>query len=227
MTTAVLVHGAWHAAWCWDHLVVELDAAGVAHRSLDLPLTGHSDDIAAVAALLDEVDGSKVLVGHSYGGLVISGAAAGRTDIDHLVYVCAFMVDVGKTVLDELADIDPPKLFGALRTADDGRSYVDPDGAIAAFYAESPPDLAAAAVQRLRPMDPRSTTHVSSGAPWEEMPSTYILCERDEAIPAAAQRRMAARAGTVVSLDTDHSPFLSRVRDTAQVIVDVAAGVGR
>ena len=173
-------------------------------------------------ALLDSLEGPKVVVGHSYGGLVLSGAVEGRDDVRHLVYLCAFLLDKGARVLDDLMDLEPPPLFDALRTADDGRSYIDPDGAVAAFYAECPESLARAAIARLRPMAPNSTRHECLGEPWKQIPTTYIVCEKDGAINAEAQRRMATRAGTVLTLDTDHSPFLSRISDTASIIAEAA-----
>lgn len=80
-----------------------LEAAGVPHTEVELPFTGHDDDIAATRTALHSIDGTKVLVGHSYGGLVISGAGAGRSDVAHLVYLCAFLVQPGETIVDDLA----------------------------------------------------------------------------------------------------------------------------
>ncbi len=179
--------------------------------------------MAAVRAALDVIEGSKVVVGHSYGGLVMSGATDGRDDVGHLVYLCAFLLDKDERVLDSLMDLEPPPLFDALRTSDDGRSYIDPAGAAAAFYAECPEPLAEAAIATLRPMDPNSTMHPCLGDPWRRIPTTYVVCERDGAINAEAQRRMERRAGTVVSLDTDHSPFLSRIAETASIIAGAAS----
>ncbi len=220
MATVVLIHGAWHGAWCWEQVAAELDLLGVENHAVELPLTGHADDVAAVAAALDAVPGPKVAVSHSYGGLVASGAADGRDDVSHLVYLCAFLLDKGERVLDNLMDLEPPKLFDALRTTDDGRSYIDPSGAVPAFYAECPSALAEAAIPRLRPMDPTSTMHPCLGEPWRHVPTTYVICERDGAINSEAQRRMARRAGTVVTLDTDHSPFLSKIPETVRIITD-------
>jgi pimeloyl-ACP methyl ester carboxylesterase len=105
--TIVLVHGAWHGAWCWAPLQATLDAAGVPSLALDLP--GHSTspeplgdlygDGAAVGRLLDTVACDVVLVGHSYGGAVISEAVADRTNVSHLVYVAAFCLEVDESVL--------------------------------------------------------------------------------------------------------------------------------
>jgi pimeloyl-ACP methyl ester carboxylesterase len=224
MGTVVLVHGAWHGAWCWDRVAAELADAGIDHLAVELPLTGHEADVAAVSDALDAIDGSKVVVGHSYGGLVMSGAVEGRADVSHLVYVCAFLLDMGERVLDNLMDFEPPPLFDALRMTDDGQSYIDSSGAVAAFYAECPASVAEAAVAKLRPMDPNSTAHPCLGEPWKQVPTTYVVCERDGAILSGAQRRMARRATTVLTLDTDHSPFLSRVSETAAIIAEVATG---
>jgi pimeloyl-ACP methyl ester carboxylesterase len=222
MSTVVLVHGAWHGGWCWEHLTPQLERAGLAHVAVDLPFTGHLDDVRCVRDVLDAVDGPKVLVGHSYGGLVISGAADGRDDISHLVYVCAFLFEKGSTVGDELSGHIPAALIDAMEWLPDGRSSIVASKAAAAFYAHCPTELADAAIDRLRAMDAATTGHECLAEPWRTIPTTYIVCEQDEAISAEAQHRMAARADRVVSLDTDHSPFVSAVTETATVIADAA-----
>ena len=92
MTTVVLVHGAFHGAWCWEPVRSALDERGVANLAPELPLTGLDTDASTVAAMLDAVDGPVVLCGHSYGGMVISRAASGRDDVDRLVYLCAVQI---------------------------------------------------------------------------------------------------------------------------------------
>ena len=224
--TVVLVHGAWHGPWCWEEITPLLDQAGVAHVEVDLPFTGHDDDVATASAVLDDTGGRKVLVGHSYGGLVISGAAAERTDIAHLVYICAFMPDRGESVFDSLgqvADLPRADVLDAIRTHADGTSSIDPDRASGVFYNRCPPELAARAVVRLRPMEASSTLAPCLGNPWNSVESTYLLCERDRAIPVEGQRHMATRATHRVVLDTDHSPFLSMPEATAGLLLDVAA----
>lgn len=218
--TIVLVHGAWHGAWCWSPILRALDDAGAPHIEIDLPFTGHLDDVRAVVDSLDATPGRKVLVGHSYGGLVISGAAQHRSDVDHLVYVCAFLVDDGARVLDNLRDLPPTELLRALTRTSDGRSAIRPDGATAAFYNTSPIKLATDAAARLRPMDPASTSHPCTGAPWQAIETTYVICERDQAIPVEAQRIMSTgRANRIVTLDTDHSPFLSSPAELADIVI--------
>jgi pimeloyl-ACP methyl ester carboxylesterase len=226
--TMVLVHGAWHGPWCWEEITQILDDRRVSHVEVDLPLTGHEHDVSATRAALDDIAGRKVLVGHSYGGLVISGAGATRSDLAHLVYVAAFMPAEGETVFDSLirvTDLPHPVLLDAIRTHDDGTSSIDPDRAVEAFYDRCPPELAARAVERLRPMEAASTGAPCLATPWTDVPSTYVLCERDRAIPIEGQRSMAAHAANTVTLDTDHSPFLSMPAETAQLLIDIAHAV--
>jgi pimeloyl-ACP methyl ester carboxylesterase len=225
-TTIVMVHGAWHGPWCWNLVTELLDEEGIPHVEVDLPFTGHDDDVAATRDALDAISGRKVLVGHSYGGLVISGAGDGRSDLAHLVYVCAFMPAKGETVFDALgavADLPHADVFDAIRRGDDGTSSIDPDGAVRAFYECCPAALAARAVERLRPMEATSTLATCLGSPWIDIPSSYVLCEQDRAIPVEGQRHMARNATHRLTLNTDHSPFLSMPRETARLLIDIAS----
>ena len=225
MPTVVLVHGAWHSASCWSAVTPLLGDAGVEHVAVDLPFSGHDDDITALRDVLDQLDGRKILVGHSYGGLVISGAGAARTDLDHLLYLCAFMVEQGSTVFDALTqvpDLSESKLLDAIVTHGDGTSSIDPDKAFAAFYHLCRPAAVEPSVGLLRPMDASSTLAPCQGAPWTTVASTYVICAQDQAIPVQGQRFMAANATSSVVFDTDHSPFLSMPTETVALIVDLA-----
>ena len=105
-STVILVHGAWGGSWCWERVVPLLEERGVRAIAVDLPSMGAdpadppdlSADAAAVAGVLDETGGTFVLCGHSYGGMVVTVAAAGRSDVGQLVYLCAFMPDVGESL---------------------------------------------------------------------------------------------------------------------------------
>ncbi len=210
MSTYVLVHGVAHGAWCWERTRTDLTAAGHRVLALDLPLTSLEDDAAVVVRALDDIDGPVILVGHSYGGLVISRAADGRDDVDHLVYVAAILLAADEVATDVMTHYPPMRLHAAIRIADDGTFTVAPEDAVAAFYAECDATAAAEAVSRLRPTALAGMMTPPGGEPWQEIPTTYVVCERDEAVHPDSQRDMAARADHTVTLDTDHSPFLSR-----------------
>jgi pimeloyl-ACP methyl ester carboxylesterase len=153
-STVVLVHGAWGGSWCWERVVPLLAERGVEAATIELPSVdgdpdappGLEDDVAAVVRALEETDGSVVLCGHSYGGVVVTVAAAGRADVAELVYVCAFMPDVGESLATFAPE--PPSWIQLL---DDGRTIPDRDRLDASGYADCDAETRERAIARLRP----------------------------------------------------------------------------
>jgi pimeloyl-ACP methyl ester carboxylesterase len=228
----VLVHGAWHGAWCWAALQAALDERGVASYAIDLPGHGASTmslgdlhgDADHVGAVLDRLGLSDVvLVGHSYGGAVITDAAANRSDLAHLVYLTAFALLAGESVMDPLAALPPETtaLQECMQPRDDGTFTIDAARAVSAFYAECSPLVAHAAVQRLDPQPMSTFTQPVRGAS-TSTPSTYVFCARDDAIHPNHQAFLARRCDARVDLDTDHSPMLSAVDALADILVGLA-----
>jgi pimeloyl-ACP methyl ester carboxylesterase len=227
MTTVVLVHGAFHGAWCWEPVRSALDERGVANLAPELPLTGLDTDASTVAAMLDAVDGPVVLCGHSYGGMVISRAASGRDDVDRLVYLCAVQVaDDGEMS----ANMQPTMLMEHLVHGDDGAMSVDLEFAAECFYHDCAPAVAADAVAKLRPMPvgigPSSTAAPETVAPaWLTIPSTYVVCTDDRTLHPDTQRAMSQHATDVVTWDTSHSPMLSQPALVADLLAELASRV--
>jgi pimeloyl-ACP methyl ester carboxylesterase len=222
MTTVVLVHGAFHDGWCWDLVRQELDERGVTNLALDLPFTGLEGDAEAVAKLLDTVDDPVVLMGHSYGGMVISRAASGRDDVAHLVYLCA--VQVGEDIDLATAMTTSDELMSALVAGDDGSMRVDPSVAPAVFYHDCDDELTATAVSHLRGMGfgvIQESDEPPPPAAWKHIESTYVVCSQDQTIAPESQRKMAEQANHVVELDASHSPMLSQ----PDVVADLLAGL--
>jgi pimeloyl-ACP methyl ester carboxylesterase len=221
--TYVLVHGAWHGAWAWSELERRLEAPTVA---VDLPsAAGHAAvlgdleaDTAEVRRAVDAVDGPVVLVAHSYGGLPVTAAAVGAPNVAHIAYVTAFLLEEGDTLLGLFGGNEPDWFI----PGDEGAT-VFPDRPQEVFYNDLPPDVAAAATGRLVPHARSVFTDALHGTAWRDVPTTYVVCEQDNAIPAFAQEAMAARAGTVHRLDSGHSPFLSRPDEIAELLGAVAA----
>jgi pimeloyl-ACP methyl ester carboxylesterase len=106
--------------------------------------------------------------------------------------------------------------------SDDGRTLL-PDDPGHVFYADCPPDVAAAAASRITPQRRDVFEQELRGAAWQSLPSTYVVCTRDNAIPPALQERMSERAGSVSHLDSGHSPFLARPDDLAAIIRETLA----
>jgi pimeloyl-ACP methyl ester carboxylesterase len=221
MAKVVLIHGAWHGAWCWDGVVAALEARGIEADAVELPLTSHADDIAAARAAIEAAGPGVVVCGHSYGGCVISAATASVDDVGHLVYLCAFMLDEGEDPVTAAADFPPPVLVGSLVIDKEaGTMAVDPAGAGAAFYGDSDPADVPAIAARLRPMPFPDSWELQHPPGWRQHPSTYVVSSNDGAVPPEMQRFMATRATEVVEWDTDHSPFLTR----PDAIADLLAG---
>ncbi len=216
----LLVHGAWHGAWAWDDLLPHLRELGHEVTVVDLPSGGGNGDLLAdvkvVRAALDAIDGPTVVVGHSYGGIPITGATAGRTDVAHLVYVCAFQLDVGESLLGALAGEVPPWIA---IDAERGTSSVPEP--LPVFFADVDPDRAAACAGRLKTQTLSSFGDPLSVAGWRDIASTYVACTEDQAIPYPAQQAMSQRATTVHTLHSSHSPFLSQPTQLAEIISGV------
>ena len=213
----ICVHGVCHGGWCWDKTRIGLEALGHKVSTPDLPLTSLSNDANAVRDILDATTEPSVLVGHSYGGSVISKAAADRKDVAHLVYVAAIMI--GKEqVFTEVSEPYQSELGKSLVISDDNTFCVDRQGAIDAFYHCCDPKEAAEAAARLRATSFDCVSVPSGAEPWNSIASTYVLCSQDKAISAELQTLMSQRAATTVTIDTDHSPFYSAPKELEKAL---------
>lgn len=222
--TVVLVHGAWHGAWCWEKVVPLLEANDIEAVAVDLPLTSLHDDVRAVTGALDGVGGRAVLCGHSYGGAVITGAghheAAG-----HLVYLTAFACDERESPAATAVDTPLPStdLGDALAFSDDGQTVaLKPDVAVKALYHDCDAADVDAALARLRPMSLSCLTTPVGPPAWRVKPSTYVVCTEDQGVHPALQRLMAGRCTNSVEWPTAHSPFLNRPDLVASLLTDLA-----
>lgn len=223
--TLLLVHGAWHGSWCWEPLRRELD--GLAVRTVDLPSSGTdpgslgdlTDDARAVRAALTAIEGPVVVVAHSYGGIPVTEAAAAELGVVHLVYLAAFQLDVGESLVGGLGGAVPP-WQGVQETA------IRVSTPEQAFYDGVDPELTEQSVARLGWQSVSSVTQPLSRAAWAGLPSTYVVCTQDQAIPPQAQEAMAQRAGEVLRLDAGHSPFLSQPAALAALLRPIVDRAG-
>ncbi len=232
----VLVHGAWHGGWCWATLQAELDLRGIPSLAVDLPghgastqpLTDLHGDAASVTQLLTQLQQPIVLVGHSYGGAVISEAAAESANVFHLVYLTAYVPDIGDAVMTMAQTMPrvPTTLGGAIVFGDDGTSTINPAFAHDAFYGHCDPMASAANLSRLCPQPVSTFAQPLTAAAWRTIPSTYVRCTDDQAIHISHQDLMATKCGSVETLDTDHSPFSSMPVETAEILARIARSHG-
>ena len=224
----VLVHGAWHGAWCWERVVPLLDAAGVATVAVDLPSVSSPtatlrDDAECVRAAIDAIGGDAVLAGHSYGGAVISEAGV-HPNVVHLVYLTAFALEAGESAQDNtLTGGDEPSDLGPAIGFGEGVFTIKPEPGIAAFFHDCAPEVARSAAARLRPQSRAALGGAVEAAAWREKDATYVVCTDDRALPVALQRSNAARIGSSVDWPTSHSPFLSRPDLVAGLLAEISS----
>ncbi|WP_102107496.1 alpha/beta fold hydrolase [Oceaniglobus roseus] len=237
MANFLLIHGSGHGAWCWRDVLPLLEEMGHDARAIDMP--GSGDDptpaaevtlqgyVDAIAAALDGFDGPVHLLGHSLGGVAITQASEVAADrIAKLIYLCAWVPVNGQTARDMRQAAGCKMLMDATRFSADGLTTFFADHEVEAlFYHDCPPETVAFAKERLRPQPiAPSTTPVALTEGGNGVPRVYILCGKDRAIPAAAQRDMTEgwRPGTVHRLETGHSPFFADPEALADLLHDIA-----
>lgn len=224
MAVFVLVHGAWHGAWCWERMVPRLEAAGHRVIAVDLPGSGASPlppEAATLAGCAQSLVDALVSLGepaivlaHSLGGITLTQAAEIAPErFRKLVYLAAILPEDGESSIQALGRLAPdhPRM-PVNRILDGAAVELDPAGVANLLYGTCTPEDIAWAKARLRPnaVEPMVAPVSRSAGRFARIPRAYIECLRDNAIPIRAQRGMAASLpGTeVATLDTDHSPFL-------------------
>jgi pimeloyl-ACP methyl ester carboxylesterase len=224
----MLVHGAWADGSCWAKVIPLLQAKGLDVTAAQNPLTSLEDDIAVTRRLLSMQTGPTILVGHSYGGAVVTGAAVGVPQIKTLVYITAFGLDEGES-LESLSKQGPPSSGSAAIEPDaHGFLWINRAGFHTAFAADATATEAAVMAAVQRPLSLASFAGKSSAPAWKTIPSWYLTCTDDHMIPPPAQEFMAKRMGAKVrSVASSHAPFMSRPQDVADIILAAAASVAR
>lgn len=219
---AVLVHGLWHGSWCWDGVLAALAERGVEGVAVELPLTDLAADVRATRAALDAFGRPAVLVGHSYGGAVIT-AAGTHPLVRELVYLAAFQLDEGESISRAGRGLPDTRLAEAMVVTDD-QVALDPALGAALLYGDAPAEVTAAAMARLRPVSRTVFRGVPDEIAWREVPSTYAVCTADEAVHPQRQRAMADRADRVVEWPCGHCPTATRPDAVAELLAERIAG---
>jgi pimeloyl-ACP methyl ester carboxylesterase len=228
----VFVHGAlvFDGAWWWHRMVGPLAALGLRSRAVELPscvappvppaevLGDMHADADALRAALDEEDGPVVLVGHSYGGMVITDAAAGHGNVEHLVYITSVMPELDETLAGLGGSREPGPWMDP--NPEDGTMGLKAELAPDAFMQDCDEAAVAGALERLTRQPLAVFEQAPRAVAWREKPSTYVVCAEDRATPPEAQRGFARRADRVVELPTDHHPMLSRPELLARALAE-------
>lgn len=232
LSTFVLVHGAYHGAWCWHEVIPELEARG--HDVIVFDLPAHGIDTTPIGDVsfegyVDRVcravrkpDEPVILVGHSMSGMVTTQAAERCPDeIEALVYLTAYLPSDGESMIDQRVE---GSLISRSFVVDEARGVgvIDDETLEELFYGDcSESDVALArALLRPEPLEPLSTPVSVSESGFGGVPRVYVRCENDRAITIEQQRAMVADQGTdaAVTLQASHSPFLSAPVETADAL---------
>lgn len=225
--TVVLVHGAFADSSSWDAVTARLQRQGYPVIGVANPLRGLADDSAYVSSVLDTVPGPVVLVGHSYGGAVITDAAVGHPQVKALVYIAAFAPDQGESGLAILAKYPGSSLPPALtvRPFPGGQdAYVNRADFRQVFAADVPAGKTRLMAAGQRPVALAALQQPSSAPAWKTLPSWFLVAGADHAIPPAAEQAMALRAGshTEVIPTASHAVLVSHPGATARLIETAA-----
>jgi pimeloyl-ACP methyl ester carboxylesterase len=216
--TVVLVHGAFADASGFAGIIRELNSAGVTAIAPPNPLRSVASDAATVAAAVGAIDGPVVLVGHSYGGAVISQASGGLDNVTALVFLAAFGLEVGESCASVQQPFPPPMLastnvptpYPAVGAAQGPDLYIGKEHFRETFCADVPVDVAEVMFATQRPLSLAALTENATVAGWKGKPCWFLVSEHDNAISPDAERFMAKRMGaTTESIDGSHTAFIA------------------
>jgi pimeloyl-ACP methyl ester carboxylesterase len=227
--TVVLVHGAFADSSSWNGVIGPLLDDDYSVLAFANPLRSVKSDSDYLASILDGLEGDLVLVGHSYGGMVITNAAAGNERVKALVYVGAFAPEVGESAAGLSGQFPGSTLAESLVSFElpDGNTdlYIAQDKYHAQFAADSSEDDAAAMAATQRPITETALSEESRVAAWKSIPSWFLFGAKDKSIPVAALRFMAERAGarrTVEVQEGSHSVGIPEAAAVAELIREAA-----
>jgi pimeloyl-ACP methyl ester carboxylesterase len=232
--TAVLVHGAFADASGFAAVIGQLHAQGVPVRAPMNPLRGLASDAEAVARYTTTIDGPIVLVGHSYGGAVISQVAPAVKDVRALVFLAAFALDEGESCASVMEPFPPsmlassnvPTPYDAPGAVGGPDLFIDIDKFHETFCGDLSDDVAGPMAVSQRPLSAAAFTEGATAIGWKDLPCWYLVSERDNAIPPDCERFMAKRMNAVTeSVDGSHVAFISKPDIASGVILKALASV--
>jgi pimeloyl-ACP methyl ester carboxylesterase len=223
-TNIVLVHGLWADGSSWSKVIPILEKAG--HRVIAVQLAAHSlaDDVATVKRAIDLVGGPTILVGHSYGGFVITNAAFNNKNVTGLVYVTAFAPDAGESTGNF---VDVAKLPPGLLVFDSGGfAYLNPKMFHEAFVQNANATEAETLAVVQKPAHQSLLTEKSGPPAWKQLPTWFAVSENDRIIPPDTERMFAKRMNaTTISLNSSHASLVTHPDEIAELIPNATKGV--
>lgn len=219
----VLVHGAWADGSSWNAVTERLQAAGYNVMAPQFPLTSVEADVARLEQVLARLNGPTILVGHSYGGMIITALGPNNPNVVGLVYIAAFGLDEGESTGALLLNGPPTPALAHLEIDALGFGWLPQDDFVNHFASDVDPVQANAMWAAQQPASVKLFEYVMGVPTWKSVPSWYMVATNDEALPPDAERLFAQRMGaTVVELESSHVPMVSQPDAVAEFIMTAA-----
>src|SRR5580765_1332939 len=223
----VLVHGAWADGSCWSGVIERLQADGFRVTAPQFPLTSLADDVARLRQVLDIQDGPTAVVGHSYGGQIMTALGGDAQNVAALVYIAAFGLDEGESLGQLLSQGPVTPALAHLFTDARGFAWLSEEDFVEHFAGDVDSTRAHVLYAVQQPLASSAFTDVMGVPAWKSLPSWYVVAQNDEAIPPDVERQFAARMGaTTTDIPSSHVAMVSHATEVAQVIATAAEQIG-
>jgi pimeloyl-ACP methyl ester carboxylesterase len=224
----ILVHGAWADGSSWGSVIERLQADGFQVRAPQFPLTSLADDVARLRQVLELQDGPTIVVGHSYGGQIMTALGEDALNVVGLVYVAAFGLDEGESLGALLAQGPVTPALAHLFTDSRGYGWLSEDDFVSHFAGDLEPTRARVLYAAQQPLASSAFTAVMGEPAWKSLPSWYLVAQDDEAIPPDVERMFASRMGaTTVEVPSSHVAMVSHPQEVTDLIEKAAVAVGK
>jgi len=223
----VLVHGAWADGSCWSGVIERLQADGFRVTAPQFPLTSLADDVARLRQVLDFQDGPTVVVGHSYGGQIMTALGDDAHNVVALVYIAAFGLDEGESLGQLLSQGPVTPALAHLFTDARGFGWLSEEDFVEHFAADVDSTRAHVMYAVQQPLASSAFTDVMGVPAWKSLASWYLVAQNDEALPPDAERQFAGRMGaTTTEIPSSHVAMVSHATEVAQLIATAAEQIG-
>jgi len=222
-TNIILVHGGWADGSSWSKVITILKNSGHKVVAVNMPLHSLGDDVATVKRAVELVGKPVILVGHSYGGAVITNAAYNNPNVTGLVYVAAFAPDEGQSLSTFVSAKDFPQGFLMLDSA--GLAYINPTMFHDRFAQDVDPTEAYVMAVAQKPFSASNFDEKSGPPAWKQLPTWYQISTSDHMIPPDIQQKFAKQMNaTTISINASHASYISHPDEIAKLILEAAKG---
>jgi pimeloyl-ACP methyl ester carboxylesterase len=214
----VLVHGAWADGSCWSDVIEGLQTKGYSVTAPQFPESSLEADVARLRQVLNRQDGPTVLVGHSYGGQIMTSLSTDAPNVIGLVYIAAFGLDEGETIGQLLAQGPPTPALAHLDIDEQGFAWIPEDDFVTYFAADVAPAKAKVMFAVQQGLSASTLGDVMGVPAWKSLPSWFMVAGNDQAIPPDAERLFAKRMGaTTVEVPSSHVAMVSHPEDVIKL----------